>query len=74
MFVHTQHGYTGERGYFSNYAINPLKTPFKFSAVFIWPNELDITDFIFAIFNLEHTMLLMAFCGLLFHLRGKRTI
>lgn len=45
MFVHRRHGQTGEQGYFSKYAINPLKTPFKFSAVFTWPDELDITEF-----------------------------
>lgn len=74
MFVHTQHGQTKEQGYLSNYAINPLKTPLKFSAVFTGPDELDITQRFLAVFYLEHTMLLMAFFGLLFHLTRRRTI
>lgn len=71
MLVHTQHGQTREQGYFSSYVINPLKTPLKFSAVFTWPGKLDITQRFLAGFYLEHTTLLMAYCGLLFYLRRK---
>lgn len=44
MFVHAECGYSREQGYHSNHTNSSPQSFLKFSALFGWPDGLDLTE------------------------------